>query len=130
MKFSLLVLGSPYAGQSAETAWQYARAVVEQGHELYRVFFYHEAVYQGNALGVPHQDEVNHAQRWTELAADSGSELVLCVASALKRGVLDQREAERHEKSASSAHPGFVISGLGQLIDAHAHCDRLVTFGC
>ena len=129
MKFALLVLGSPYAGQSAESAWQYARAVVDQGHELYRVFFYHEAVSQGNALSVPHQEEVNHAGRWAQLASESGTEWVLCVASALKRGILDDREAQRHERDSSSAHPGFIISGLGQLIDAHAHCDRLVTFG-
>lgn len=129
MKFSLLVLGSPYAGGSSDSAWRYARAVLDEGHELYRIFFYHEGVYLGNDLGAPPQDETNHTRRWAELAGESSTELVLCVASALKRGILDDREATRHEKTGASAHPGFLISGLGQLIDAHAHCDRLVTFG-
>jgi len=129
VKISLLVLASPYASQSADTAWHYAQAAVRAGHELYRVFFYHEAVYHGSGLTVPAQDEVNRVQRWAALAEDSGAELVLCIASGLKRGILDDTEAERHERGAHNIHPAFVLAGLGQLVDASAHCDRLLTFG-
>ena len=129
MKISLLVLASPYASQSADSAWHYAQAAFEAGHELYRVFFYHEAVHHGSRLSVPPQDEIDRVQRWAALAEASGAELVLCVASALRRGMLDETEAERFERGAHNMHPAFVIAGLGQLVDAGVHSDRLLTFG-
>ncbi|MDJ0879066.1 MAG: sulfurtransferase complex subunit TusD [Halieaceae bacterium] len=129
MKFSILVLSSPGASQSGDSALAFARAVVEAGHELYRVFFYHEGVQHGDSLAVPAQDELDRQSAWAALSEQHGADLVLCIASAVRRGVLDGGEAERHERSAVSAHPAFELSGLGQLVDAHINSDRLVTFG-
>jgi len=58
-----------------------------------------------------------------------GVELVICVSSALRHGMLDSQEALRYEKGSATIQPWFVVSGLGQLIDACANSDRLVTFG-
>ena len=66
---------------------------------------------------------------WRELAKTDNVELILCVSSALKRGMLDAGEAERHQRPSATVHPEFDVSGLGQLIDASAGCDRIVTFG-
>jgi tRNA 2-thiouridine synthesizing protein D len=129
MKFSLLVLSSPWSAQSSDSAWHFARAVLAQGHDLYRVFFYHEGIYQGSSLSVAPQDEVDRVQRWADLAETHDTDLVLCIASAVKRGLLDATEAQRHERSAANIHPAFTLSGLGQLIDASAVSDRLLTFG-
>ncbi len=129
MRFSILVLGAPQATQAGDSAWQFARAALDSGHELYRVFFYQEGSRQGDALAVPAQDEVDRVGRWASLAEEHGVDLVLCIASAVRRGVLDSAEAERHEKSAAAAHPAFELSGLGQLVDANINSDRLVTFG-
>ncbi len=129
MRFSILVLNAPSSGQAGDSAWAFARAVVDAGHELYRVFFYHEGVGHGDRLATPAQDEVDRQARWASLAEETGTDLVLCIASAVKRGVLDAGEASRHEKTAASAHPAFELSGLGQLVDAHMQSDRLVTFG-
>ena len=129
MKFSLLITASPYGSQGGDSAWHFARAVLDAGHELYRVFFYLEGVYHGNALSVSPRDEVDRTGRWAELAEEHGVDLVLCIASAAKRGMLDSGEAARHEKTAASVHPAFDVSGLGQLVDAHLNSDRLVTFG-
>ena len=129
MKFSLLVLSAPHAGVAADSAWQFARAVVDAGHELQRVFFYQEGSYQGSALAVSPQDEDDRVDRWVSLAEASNADLVLCIASAVKRGMLDQGEADRHERPAANVHPAFQLSGLGQLVDAHIESDRLVTFG-
>ena len=130
MKFSLVVLSSPWSGQSADSAWHYASALIEQGHTLHRVFFYHEGVFNGAGFAQMPQDEESRVQRWAQLADHHGVDLVLCVASALKRGLLDDTEAQRYEQPAASVHPAFTVSGLGQLIDASVECDRLVTFGC
>lgn len=87
----------------------------------------------GSAIGAANavfaQDENNPADAWIALAAEHGIELILCVSSALRRGVLDEHEAQRHERPHPSVHPAFTISGLGQLVDACASSDRIVTFG-
>jgi tRNA 2-thiouridine synthesizing protein D len=129
MKFSLLVLSAPCASEAGDSAWQFARAVLDAGHELYRIFFFDEGSYHGNALAVSPQDEADRVERWAALAAECNVDLVLCIASAVKRGMLDAGEAERHERGAHCVHPAFTLSGLGQLVDAHIASDRLVTFG-
>lgn len=93
-----------------------------------RVFFLDEGSYTGAALSIFPQDEDDRLQPWVELA-QQGVELVLCISSALKRGMLDASEADRHEKASASIHEAFTIGGLGQLVDASANSDRLVTFG-
>ena len=129
MKISLLVLGSPLAGAGADSAWRYADAAARKGHELISVFFYQDGVYNGNEYCAPAQDEVPRVERWAELAQSSNAELILCVASAARRGILDEAEARRFSKNAGNMHPAFTLAGLGQLVDAAAHCDRLLTFG-
>ena len=56
-------------------------------------------------------------------------DLVVCVAAAQRRGMLDEDEMKRHGKDANNLVKGFRISGLGQLIEAGIQADRLVTFG-
>ncbi|HFB98471.1 MAG TPA: sulfurtransferase TusD, partial [Bryobacterales bacterium] len=68
-------------------------------------------------------------KRWTELAEEHELDLVVCVAAAQRRGLLDEDEMKRHGKDANNIAPGFRISGLGQLIEAGIQCDRLVVFG-
>jgi tRNA 2-thiouridine synthesizing protein D len=55
--------------------------------------------------------------------------MVVCVAAAQRRGVVDDGEAERNGKDATNIHPAFRISGLGQLIEAAVEADRLMVFG-
>jgi tRNA 2-thiouridine synthesizing protein D len=129
MRISIVVNEGPYQHQSSDSAYLFARAVLERGHELYRVFFYHDGVYNGSRLGVPPQDDRDVPRRWSELAARHGVDLVVCVAAAQRRGVLDEAEAKRHGKDAHNLAPGFRISGLGQLIEAGIESDRLVVFG-
>jgi tRNA 2-thiouridine synthesizing protein D len=129
MNFSLLILSSPHSAQAGDSAWQFANAAVAEGHSVYRVFFYHEGVYHGSELGISPQDEKDRVLRWVDFSTQHDAELVLCISSALRRGLLDASEAERHDKHASSIHPAFVLSGLGQLVDASVHSDRLLTFG-
>lgn len=108
---------------------RFARAVLANGHAIERVFFHGEGSYNAAALTVAPQDEDDLSEAWAELGKQHQLDLVICVASALKRGMLDSREAERYEKAGPSMRPAFVISGLGQLTDAALTVDRLVTFG-
>lgn len=129
MKFSIVVQGNPYASQSCHSALAFAESVIRGGHELVRVFFYHDAVLVADRFTAPPQDERDISVAWQEFAASNNVELVACIASCLRRGILDETEAESYEKETASVAPEFIISGLGQLVDATINADRVVTFG-
>ena len=129
MIYSLLVLSDPTQGSMARNAAAFARAVLDEGHQLHRVFFLDKGVLCGSASSVLPQDESSTLDDWVSLASDHEVDLVLCVTSALRQGMLDEREAARQERGGPTIHPAFTISGLGQLIDASANADRMVTFG-
>jgi tRNA 2-thiouridine synthesizing protein D len=129
MKFSLMVNEGPYTHQSSDTAWHFAKAALDQGHEIFRVFFYHDGVNNGTRFTVPPQDDRHIVNRWSELAAEHGLDLVVCIAAAQRRGIMDEDEAKRHGKASDNIAPGFRISGLGQLIEAGIQADRLLMFG-
>ena len=122
-------MSSPATGQSAMTAAHFGLSVIHKGHGIHRVFFLDQGTANGSALAVYPQDEADRLEPWLELAEKHQVELVLCISSALRQGVLDADEAERYEKSAATIHPAFTISGLGQLVDAAMVSDRVVTFG-
>lgn len=129
MKFSIVVQSSPFSGQSPATALRFAKSLLEQGHELFRVFFYSEATLTASELISPPQDEVNLNKEWADLAKQHKLDVVVCIAAAVKRGVLDTNEAKRYEKSAANIDPAYELSGLGQLAEAIAVSDRVITFG-
>ena len=118
MKFGILVNEGPYNHQAADTAYQFAKAAIDKGHEIHRVFFYHDGVNNASKLTQPPQDDRNIVSRWSKLAEEHGVDLVVCVAAALRRGIVDENLAT-----------GFRISGLGQLVESGIQADRLVTFG-
>ncbi len=129
MDLALAVYGSNQTHQASMTALRFARAAVAEGHRIVRVFFYQDGVYSGNGFAAPPQDEEDVVQGWRDFAVGSDTELVVCVASALRRGIVDATEAERYSKASANLGEPFQIAGLGQLIDAALEADRLVTFG-
>ena len=129
MKFSVMISEGPYTHQASDTAYNFTKTALENGHECYRVFFYHDGVNNGTRLTTPPQDDRNIVARWTELAQEHDLDMVLCVAAAQRRGIVDDGEAERNGKDATNIAPGFRISGLGQLVEGGIQSDRLVVFG-
>ena len=118
MKFGILVNEGPFTHQASDSAYQFTKAAIETGHEIVRVFFYHDGVGNANKQSDPPSDDRNLVQLWSELAAEHGVELIVCVAAAMRRGINDELLAA-----------GFKISGLGQLVEAGIIGDRLGTFG-
>jgi tRNA 2-thiouridine synthesizing protein D len=129
VKFGILVNEGPYTHQASDSAYQFAKAAIDSGHEVSRVFFYHDGVNNGTSLAVPPQDDRHLPNLWSGLAKDHGVDLVLCVAAAQRRGMLDEDEAKRNGKKCNNVIDGFRISGLGQLIEVGIQADRLVVFG-
>ncbi len=118
MKIGILINEGPYNHQASDTAYLFARAALARGHLIPRVFFYGDGVYNAGVYANPPRDDRQILKRWTKLAREQEIDLVVCVAAGIRRGITGEVLA-----------PGFRIAGLGQLIDAGMHCDRLVTFG-
>lgn len=129
MKLAVLVNEGPYQHQASDSAYQFVSAALRAGHEVMRVFFYHDGVNNGTRLTTPPQDDRHIQQRWSALASEHKVDLVLCVAACQRRGLVDEGEAKRNSKDATNIAEGFRISGLGQLVEAGVEADRLVTFG-
>ena len=129
MKFGILVNEGPYTHQASDSAYLFTKAAIEDGHEIFRVFFYHDGVNNGTRLATPPQDDRHIPNRWAELAKENNIDLVVCVAAAQRRGMVDPEEMKRNKKDANNLSENFRISGLGQLIEAGIQADRLITFG-
>jgi len=129
MKLSIQINEGPYTHETSTTALNFVRAAVEAGHEIFRIFFYHDGVNNGTRYTTPPQDDRNIVATWSELAEKHGLDLVVCVAAAQRRGIVDEGEQQRNGLDGNNIAPGFRISGLGQLIEAGIEADRLVVFG-
>ncbi|WP_268952828.1 sulfurtransferase complex subunit TusD [Rouxiella aceris] len=128
MRYSIMVTGPAYGTQQASAAYQFALALVARGHQLDSIFFYREGVLNGNQLCLPASDEFDLVRSWQRLAADHQIALNVCVAAALRRGVIDADEAANREDVRANLQPGFTLTGLGSLAEASLVCDRLVQF--
>ena len=129
MIFSLAIYAAPYTSQASATALKFAQSLLSEGHEVYRVFFYGDGVHNGSKLIAPPQDEVNLYLDWQVLAEQHSLDLVVCIAAALRRGILNPSEATRYSKETDNLGTPFELSGLGQLVDACVNSDRVITFG-
>ncbi len=118
MKLGILINEGPFTHQASDSAYRFAAAAIEKGHQVPRVFFYNDGVYNANRLSEPQSDDRNLVKLWSELAKANDIDLVVCVAAGLRRGVKEELLQE-----------GFRISGLGQLVEAGIQNDRLVVFG-
>lgn len=118
MKFVIMVNEGPFNHQASDSAYLFARAVLEKGHTIERVFFYHDGVNNGNKFSAPQRDDRNVVDRWSKLHETHGVDLSVCVAAGLRRGIVD-----------ASLAPGFRITGLGQLVEGAIDADRTIVFG-
>lgn len=128
MKFALQVNSAPYSGQGSETAWRFAVEALRRGHEIRRVFFYFEGVYNALGRSEPPADEKDLIQCWSRLAAEHDIDLVLCVSACSRRGLGSSDPNDGREVQSWLAE-GFRISGLGQWVEAAIEADRLLVFG-
>ncbi len=129
MKLAIQINEGPYTHQASDTAYHFTKAALAKGHEIFRVFFYHDGVNNATRLTTPPQDDRNIVSRWSKLAEEHKLDMVVCVAAAQRRGIVDEGEMKRNGKDATNLAPGFRISGLGQLIEAGIEADRTVVFG-
>lgn len=94
-----------------------------------RLFFYQDGVHSASGNIVAPQDELDVAAQWRAFVSDNGLDAVVCIAAALRRGVLNAEEAKRYQRDAANLPAPWELSGLGQLHEAAQMADRLVSFG-
>ncbi len=129
MKYTIVVQCPVSQRSLHQCALRFVEALLRKGHRVERVFFYGDGVLLANACAVPGQDELDTLKAWQTLISTHGLDVVVCIAAALKRGILDDTERSRYEKPAAVLPQGFELSGLGQLVEAMAKSDRTMTFG-
>lgn len=128
MKFAI-ALHSPAHAPSSRRALLFAKAALAEGHEIVRLFFYQDGVHSASGNVVSPQDESDTAAQWREFVSAHQLDGVVCIAAALRRGVLNVEEAERYSRPAANLPAPWELSGLGQLHDAVQAADRLICFG-
>lgn len=130
MKYAIQVNASPYSGHAGWAALRFSEAALTAGHQIVRIFFYGEGIYQACKHLLPPEDEINPVAEWTRLANQHSLDLVVCISAAQRRGLLCDDEALRQGLPAGmSLADGFRIAGLGQWLEASLQADRCVTFG-
>ncbi|MDQ7730186.1 sulfurtransferase complex subunit TusD [Halomonas sp. SpR8] len=128
MQYGLLVMGAPYSSPAPHSALRFAHAIITRGHQLAGVFFYHDGVHNASSLMAPPQDELNLREAWLELHQYHDVALDVCIAAALRRGLMSESEALRHGKQAFNIVSPFELTGLGQLLELQHRSDRFITF--
>ncbi|MCL6701405.1 sulfurtransferase complex subunit TusD [Pseudomonas sp. T1.Ur] len=128
MKFAIALFSAAHA-PSSRRAMLFAQSVLAGGHEIVRLFFYQDGVYNAANSVVTPQDEQDLPQQWRAFVTEHQLDGVVCIAAALRRGVLNAEEAQRYQRSAASVEAPWALSGLGQLHDAIQDADRLICFG-
>jgi tRNA 2-thiouridine synthesizing protein D len=128
MKFAIAVFAPAHA-PSSRRALLFAQAALAAGHEIVRLFFYQDGVHSASGNIVAPQDELDVAAQWRTFVSDNGLDAVVCIAAALRRGVLNEEEAKRYQRDAANLPAPWELSGLGQLHEAAQLADRLVSFG-
>lgn len=128
LSYTLVITGAPWASQAPQSALHFARALLASGHRLDRVFLYGDGVHLASALAAPPSDETNWSAQWASLLEAHQVPGVACVASALRRGLIDSTEQKRYELPASNLRAPFEIAGLGEWVESQRQSDRIVYF--
>ncbi|MBK8817054.1 MAG: sulfurtransferase complex subunit TusD [Methylococcaceae bacterium] len=129
MRFAIQVNASPNQSYSGYSAYRFCKAALSQGHEVFRVFFYHDGIYHAFKYNSPPDDEFQLTSAWGELAERHKVDLIVCISAAQRRGLLYADEAKRRHKQDDDVAAGFRIGGLGQWIEALIEADRVIVFG-
>jgi tRNA 2-thiouridine synthesizing protein D len=128
MKFAI-ALFAPSHAPSSRRALRFAQAALDGGHEIARLFFYQDGVHSASGNIASPQDELDLSGEWRTFVQQHQLDAVVCIAAALRRGVLSAEEAQRYNKPAANLDAPWELSGLGQLHEAAQMADRLVCFG-
>lgn len=125
--YTLVITGAPYSSQAPQTALEFARAAVAAGHTIDRVFLYGDGIHVASTLVCIPSDEPHWPRLWSGFLTEHGIPAAACVASALRRGLVDNGEQQRYELPAHNLLAPFTIAGLGEWVEAGT-CSKVLYF--
>ena len=126
LSYTIILTQSPALSESHLTAQRFIAELMHNGDSIDRVFFYQDAAYVGLSSQIPCQGLQASYQGWVELQQQYAIPLQICIANALRRGVVDTTEAQRYE-GIETLQEGFQLTGLGEIADACQASDRIIT---
>jgi tRNA 2-thiouridine synthesizing protein D len=126
--FTLVITGAPYSSQAPQTALGFARAAVEAGHRIDRIFLYGDGVHLASALCSPPSDETHWPKIWAQFLQENRIPGIACIASALRRGLVNDAEQKRYELPAANLLAPFEIAGLGEWVEGRMRSTRTLYF--
>jgi tRNA 2-thiouridine synthesizing protein D len=126
LSYTIILTQSPALSESHLTAQRLISELISNGDKIDRVFFYQDAAFIGLNSQVPGQGLEASYKGWIDLQCEQSFPLQICIANALRRGVVDKTEAERYQ-CLETLHEGFQLSGLGEVADACQSSDRIIT---
>lgn len=128
MRYTIVIQSSANKLETAQSALEFARAVIERGHHVERVFFYSDGVDYAQNCRQSASDEFAPHTHWKQFLEAHHIDAVVCVGASARRGLFDEAQASKAQDTPATIDSAFEVSGLGQLIAACAESDRCVTF--
>lgn len=126
LRYTLIMTSSPSLTESHRTGQQLASSILSNGDIIDRIFFYQDASFVGLKSQVPGQGLLPTHERWLDLKNTHSIPLQICIANALRRGVIDNTEANRYDQLETMTS-GFELTGLGEMAEACQSSDRIIT---
>ncbi|MGJ8646266.1 MAG: sulfurtransferase complex subunit TusD [Marinomonas colpomeniae] len=129
MQYTLLITGSPYQSKACHTALRFMQAALKRYPDCIKgVFFYEDAVLIGNKLNQPPRDEIHITKAWQNIAKKYDISLYLCIAAAVRRGIISEDESRRYELNQHSLAEQFQLEGLGTLVELMNTTNKIIQF--
>lgn len=128
LSYTLVITGAPWASQAPQSALAFARELIAAGHQIDRVFLYGDGVHLASALSTPPPDEHHWPREWSAFLTEQAVPAVACIASALRRGLVNEAEKARYQLAASNVLAPFEIAGLGEWVEGNMKSDRVLYF--
>lgn len=129
LSYTILISSEPNSTPSLNTALNFMGALLDQGHTIKKLFLHQNGVYSASRLTLLPDDEIAPPVRLQKFLEAHQITSVLCVGSALRRGILDKQYAKKMGEPLSLIAKGFELGGLAQLCEAIANSDRFIQFG-
>ena len=126
LNYTIILTQSPALSESHTTAQRLIAELIINGDNIDRVFFYQDAAYVGLKSQIPGQGLQASFIGWLNLQQQQSFPLQICIANALRRGVIDSTEANRYE-ALETLQSGFQLCGLGEIAEACQSSDRIIT---
>ena len=110
-----LIVTSSHLNNNADSLY-FAQELIKNKHKILKIFFLFDGAYTANAFIDMPTDEPNIARQWSDFAQNNNINLLVCRASAARRGICDINLSAK-----------FNLSSIGELVESCDMSDCVVS---